>query len=120
MPATQSKKPSDFTGRQSQILAKQNAAALAARASELSTVQAAEAEEIETTVLDVTQSPEQPQVIEADAIVLSEEHKLMRVNEDLESVTFGAGNHYTFAVGREYRVPKTLYDHLDERGYVWH
>jgi hypothetical protein len=44
----------------------------------------------------------------------------IRVNEDLEKVTIGAGNHYDFEAGRRYSVPKHVADHLEEKGYVWH
>lgn len=45
---------------------------------------------------------------------------VLRVNCDLEDVTIGAGNNYTFMEGQAYRVPRHVYDHLEEKGYVWH
>lgn len=43
---------------------------------------------------------------------------IMRVNTDLEDVTFGAGTNYSFEAGKPYKVPEALRDHLKERGYV--
>jgi len=44
----------------------------------------------------------------------------IRVNADLEQVTIGLGNTFTFEEGKQYRVPQFVADHLEERGYVWH
>lgn len=43
----------------------------------------------------------------------------MRVVEDLEDVTIGYGNTFTFEAGRTYKVPAFVYNHLAEKGYVW-
>ena len=43
-----------------------------------------------------------------------------RVNEDLENVTIGQGTNYNFFEGTKYRAPKHIYDHLEEKGYIWH
>lgn len=47
------------------------------------------------------------------------EKVVIRVNCDLEDVTLGYGNTYTFAEGRKYRVPLWIAEHLEERGLVW-
>lgn len=46
--------------------------------------------------------------------------RTIRVNETLESVTIGAGNHYTFMQGEKYVVPAHVADHLESKGFVWH
>lgn len=46
--------------------------------------------------------------------------RTIRINSTLESVTIGAGNHYTFNEGEKYTVPAHVADHLEEKGYVWH
>ena len=46
--------------------------------------------------------------------------RIIRVNTDLESVTVGYGNTYTFQEGRKYKVPTEVADHLEGLGYVWH
>jgi hypothetical protein len=71
------------------------------------------------TTTDVVEQPwetvgEVPAPREADGTVV------LRVNTDLEDVTIGAGNNYTFMEGQAYRVPRHVYDHLEEKGYVWH
>jgi hypothetical protein len=43
-----------------------------------------------------------------------------RVNEDLENVTIGQGTNYNFYEGTKYRAPSHIYDHLEEKGYIWH
>lgn len=48
-----------------------------------------------------------------------EEKVVVRVNCDLEDVTLGYGNTYTFLAGRRYRVPRWIADHLEERGLTW-
>jgi hypothetical protein len=45
---------------------------------------------------------------------------VVRLNEDLEQVTIGAGNEYDFVAGQQYRVPKMVADHLEEKGYIYH
>lgn len=47
-------------------------------------------------------------------------HRIMRVNTDLEDITIGKDNHYTFRQGQPYKVPAHVYEHLDEKGYVFH
>lgn len=46
--------------------------------------------------------------------------KEFRVNEDLENVTIGQGTNYNFTEGTKYRAPAHIYDHLEEKGYIWH
>jgi len=45
-------------------------------------------------------------------------HRILRVNTDLEDITIGKDNHFTFRVGVPYKVQAHVYDHLDEKGYV--
>jgi hypothetical protein len=45
---------------------------------------------------------------------------VVRVKETLENVTIGVGNNYNFQEGRQYRVPKRVADHLEEKNLVWH
>lgn len=45
---------------------------------------------------------------------------VIRVNADLEDVTIGAGNNYSFVEGGQYRVPLHVAQHLEEKGYIWH
>ena len=112
---------SDYTGRQREKLQKDNAEEIARRADEISTATAVQAEKDATSVTDLTQgAPVVVDSVEEIAPTLTENTVLIRVNEDLEDVTFGVGNHYTFKMGQKYKVPKNLADHLEEKGYIWH
>lgn len=53
-------------------------------------------------------------------VQVKEEIVSFKVRETLEMVTIGAGNHYTFEEGKTYKYPKHIYDHLEEKGMIWH
>jgi|SRR5215467_296687 len=53
-------------------------------------------------------------------VTVEDEWRVIRVNTDIEEMTYGVGNHMTFLRGRRYRVPKHLYDWLESRGVVYH
>lgn len=55
-----------------------------------------------------------------EPVTVEEEWKVIRVNTDVEQMTYGVGNEYTFLRGRRYRVPKHLYQWLESRGVVYH
>jgi hypothetical protein len=56
----------------------------------------------------------------AEPMVVDQEWRVIRVNTDIEQMTYGAGNDLTFLRGRRYRVPRDLYDWLESRGVVYH
>jgi hypothetical protein len=56
----------------------------------------------------------------AEPITVDDEWRVIRVNTDIEEMTYGAENTYTFLRGRRYRVPKHLYNWLESRGVVYH
>lgn len=66
----------------------------------------------------VEQAAPAPQVEQRAAPVVTQAHRVMRVNTDLEDITIGKDNHYSFYVGTPYKVPAHVYQHLDEKGYV--
>jgi hypothetical protein len=72
------------------------------------------------------QFPQQPQprqhaeVTRQQAPVVEQAFRIMRVNTDLPDVTIGKDNHFTFRENQRYKVPQYVYDHLDEKGYVYH
>lgn len=115
----------DYTGQQKAALAEQHAEEQKAKAANVSMATAqAEAEAKEPVDLTPVQPEVQEEVVD-DVVVtrdvdVKEETKSFRVNEDLEMVTIGHGNHYNFERGREYRAPKSIYDYLDARGFIWH
>ena len=57
-----------------------------------------------------------------EVVVVAPEDRtvVMRVNTDIDNMTLGAGNHFTFKVGSKYKVSEAVYDHLEELGYVYH
>jgi hypothetical protein len=124
MPRTQTR-PGDVTGREKERLERENAAALEARRGEISLMAQRQAVE-DAEPVDLTKGgnarpePVAPGIEEVGVVDVAEQTKNLRVNTTLEDVTIGAGNHYTFEEGRSYLVPKHIYDHLDEKGYVWH
>lgn len=59
------------------------------------------------------------EVVETPEVV-QKKFKMMRVVEDIEDVTIGKDNHFTFRYGPRYRVTEHVYNHLDEKGLVLH
>lgn len=77
--------------------------------------------------LEIKQKPKpvRPNAMEVmdlgeDPEVTEPEYRVMRVNSDIEEMTYGAGNTMTFVRGRRYRVPSHLYEWLDSRGVIYH
>ena len=66
--------------------------------------------------------PEAPLVldeIETVGVSVNNERVIVRTITDIEDMTFGVGNHYTFKAGVKYSVPKELAAYLDQLGYIW-
>ena len=53
-------------------------------------------------------------------IIAEKTYKILRVNEDLEEVTIGKGNTFTFLVNQYYKVTPEVWGHLNEKGFVYH
>jgi hypothetical protein len=115
-------KPTDFTGRQREELLAANAEELARRATEMSTATAAEAIRMETEVVDLSE-PSRPTTVidevESVGVELNDDFTVIRVAEDLEMVTIGVGNHYSFKAGQKYKVATAVANHLREKGYLY-
>jgi hypothetical protein len=114
----------DYTGRQKAELQALHADEQAAAAQQLSLATAAAAATEQETIDLAPKVDEVPQHVVGEIAVsdvdVSEDLVKFRVNETLESVTIGHGNHYDFVEGQEYRAPKRIYDHLEEKGLIWH
>jgi|SRR5215469_9053029 len=67
-----------------------------------------------------TLNPLEVQDLGPEPITVDEEFKVIRVNTDIEEMTYGVGTSYTFLRGRRYRVPKHLYLWLESRGVIYH
>jgi hypothetical protein len=114
-------KVTDVTGRQREEQIKANAEALAARAGEMSMATAAKEYRNATEVVDMT-TPEAPTVIdeiEDLGVSLADDSVVVRVAEDIEMMTIGAGNHYSFQAGKKYKVTQVVANHLKEKGYLY-
>ena len=114
-------KVTDVTGRQREELLKANAEAIAKRAEEMSIASAVEADRIENEVVDLT-VPGVPTVIdevESVGVSTADESTVIRVAEDLDFVTIGVNNHYSFQAGKKYKVSKQVAQHLQEKGYLY-
>jgi hypothetical protein len=68
----------------------------------------------------VSTNPLEVQDLGPEPIVVEDEWRVVRVNTDIEEMTYGAEHTYTFLRGRRYRVPRGLYDWLESRGVVYH
>jgi hypothetical protein len=44
---------------------------------------------------------------------------VIRTITDVEEMTYGVGNNYTFKAGVKYRVPSGLAGYLEQLGYIW-
>lgn len=119
----QTKKQNDFTGRQAEAEAKKAAADKRAKAEELSQITAQEQREFDESVYDVTQSPSEPQVLEEVVEVgvqSADDTVVVRVAEDIDNMTVGYRNNYTFKAGGKYKVPQAVADRLESLGLLWH
>ncbi|GAA2322344.1 hypothetical protein GCM10010149_89400 [Nonomuraea roseoviolacea subsp. roseoviolacea] len=110
MSAASRKSPRDATGRNAVKLAEENAELLAERAGQISTL---------NPMPEVVFKDDEPE--DADGVLkVGSTTRRLRVNTDLEDIVVGQGNYFTFLRGREYTVPAHVYDHLEEKGYVYH
>lgn len=111
-------KPTDVTGRVREQLLEENAEALQARANEMSMATAQAKAKLEE-VIDAT-VPDRQVVIVDDPIEVGsqEESIVIRVVQDIENMTLGAGNTYNFKAGQKYSVTKAVAAHLKEKGYL--
>jgi hypothetical protein len=113
--------PLDATGRAAEEAAKRNIEELKKRADEISTSRSVEEELLETAVFD-PKKPDAPILldeVEELGIPGQENKVVIRTHQDIEEMTYGVGNHYTFKAGVKYSVTKDLADYLENLGYIW-
>jgi hypothetical protein len=117
--------PQDATGRAAEDAAKRNAAALAARADEISISRQAEAISLENDVFDA-KNPDKPILIdeiEEVGVAVNNDAVVIRTISDIEDMTYGMSNgapvNYTFKAGVRYKVPRDLANYLQGLGYLW-
>jgi hypothetical protein len=113
--------PLDATGRAKEQATKKNAAELKKRAEEISIATQLETESLERDVFDPKQ-PDAPLVldeIEDVGVSTAGDMVVIRTITDIEDMTYGVGNAYTFKAGVKYRVPSDLAAYLEQLGYIW-
>jgi len=117
--------PQDATGRAAEEAAKRNAAAIAARADEISISRQAETYSLENDVFDA-KNPDKPILIdeiEEVGVSVNNDSVVVRTISDIEDMTYGMVNgapqNYTFKAGVRYKVPRDLANYLQGLGYLW-
>ena len=113
--------PLDATGLAAEKAAKANQEALRKRKDEISIAAQIEAESLENDVFD-PKHPEAPLVldeIEDIGVSVAGDMVVIRTITDVEEMTYGVGNHFTFKAGVKYRVPSGLATYLEQLGYIW-
>jgi hypothetical protein len=112
-------KPTDVTGRAREAQIADNIEALQERAGEMSMATAAAQIKLETEVVDATTPNRATVIVDEPTVIGSQEDSVMiRVVEDIESMTLGAGNYYNFKAGQKYKVSRQVALHLEEKGYL--
>ena len=119
---TRSKKQNDFTGRQAAELQAQVAEEQKAKAAEMSMMTAEAERKFEDEVLDMTQQPSAPTVVDEVVeigVEMADHSVVVRLAEDVENMTYGHGSTYTFKAGGKYKVPKPVADRLQSLGLLY-
>jgi len=113
--------PLDATGKAAEQATKKNAEALKKRKEEISIATQLETESLEKDVFD-PKNPDAPLVldeIENVGVSTAGDMVIIRTITDIEDMSYGVGNTFTFKAGVKYRVPKYLADYLEQLGYIW-
>jgi hypothetical protein len=112
-------RPSDVTGRAREKALKENQETVLERAAEMSMATAEAKIKLETEVIDAT-VPDRQTVIVDDPIKVGtqDDTVVIRVIEDIENMTLGAGNNYSFKAGQKYQVTRAVAQHLEAKGYL--
>jgi len=113
-------KPTDVTGRVREQLAEQALAEQQDRAAEMSMATAQAQVKLETEVIDATKPSRQTVIVDDPVTVGSPDDSSVeiRVVQDLDNMTLGKGNNYSFKAGVKYKVTKAVAEHLKEKGYL--
>lgn len=140
--ATTKPRPGDVTGLRRQQQAVEHEVELAERADQISMTQQADAHRKQHEIVDYSGAETPLPEPELDEAELAEPYKIFRASCDIEDMVYGrevrverglgqdgeeheflvpgALRTFSFEEGRQYRVPRALYEHLDARGYVYH
>ena len=113
--------PLDATGKAAEAATKKNAEELRKRKDEISIAAQIEAESLEKDIFD-PKHPDAPLVldeIENVGVSTAGDMVVIRTITDIDDMTYGVGNSYSFKAGVKYRVPATLAAYLEQLGYIW-
>ena len=113
--------PLDSTGRAAEEATKKNQEALKKRKEEISIAAQVEADHLESHVFD-PKHPDMPIVldeIENVGVTTANDTVIIRTITDIDEMTYGVGNTYSFKAGVKYRVPANLANYLEDLGYIW-
>jgi len=113
-------KPTDATGVMREKLVADSLEQMQDRAAEMSMATAQAKVKLETEVIDATVPDRQAIIVDEPVTVgkSTDESVEIRVIEDIENMTLGAGNNYNFKAGQKYKVTKQVAQHLKEKGYL--
>ena len=112
-------KPTDATGVLREKLQEANAEKMAEAAANMSMATAEAKVKLETEVIDATVPSRQTVIVdEVITVGKADDSVEIRVIEDIENMTLGAGNNYNFKKGQKYRVTSQVAQHLKEKGYL--
>jgi hypothetical protein len=113
--------PLDATGKAAEKAQKSRAEELRKRQDEISIANQLEAESLERDVFD-PKHPDRPIVldeIEEVGVGLANDKVIIRTITDVDEMTYGVGNIYSFKAGVKYSVPRELANYLENLGYIW-
>ena len=113
--------PLDATGKAAEAATKKNAEELRKRKDEISIAAQIEAESLEKDIFD-PKHPDAPLVldeIENVGVSTAGDMVVIRTITDIDDMTYGVGNSYSFKAGVKYRVPAQLAAYLEQLGYIW-
>lgn len=117
--ATSKAKPTDTTGRQREKLQAENLEQQQEAAAQMAMATAQKAVALETEVIDATKPNRTEVIVDKPTVVATGKDSVtIRVVEDIEHMTFGAGNYFSFKAGQKYQVTRELARHLEEKGYL--
>lgn len=113
-------KPTDTTGRIREEAQKKHAEEQQEAASRMAMVTAEKLIEKETGVIDATEPNKPTIIIEETTVVSSPEDKteVVRILDDIENMSYGANNYYSFKAGQKYKISVELANYLREKRYV--
>ena len=119
--ANKATSPLDATGRAAEAATKRNAEELRKRQDEISVSVQLERESLERDVFD-PKKPDTPIVldeIQEVGVSLANDKVIIRTITDIDEMTYGVGNVYSFKAGVKYSVTRDLADYLESLGYIW-